>query len=101
MSFRDRFYLGSGDAGLMTKYYVANHPINLMLQVLKFTNACAFWCNVKHTLLPLKVVNLEEGTYVYPYFENEMLGILHATKKWHPQLIARTFKVNTYHDSLK
>jgi hypothetical protein len=36
-----------------------------------------------------------------PIYEKEMMGILHALKKWHPYLIGRHFKVKTDHDSLK
>ena len=36
-----------------------------------------------------------------PIYEKEMLGIIHALKKWCPYLMGRHFKVKTDHDSLK
>ena len=45
---------------------------------------------------PLKGKDLHK-----PIYENEMMEILHALKKWRPYLIGRHFKVKTDHDSLK
>jgi hypothetical protein len=45
---------------------------------------------------PLKGKDLQK-----PIYENEMMAILHAMKKWHPYLIGRHLKVKTDHDSLK
>jgi len=43
-----------------------------------------------------------KGKYLQkPIYENEMMEILHALKKWSPYLIGRHFKVKTDHDSLK
>jgi hypothetical protein len=36
-----------------------------------------------------------------PIYENEILAILHAIKKWFPYLIGRHFRVKKYHVSLK
>jgi hypothetical protein len=36
-----------------------------------------------------------------PIYEKEMLAILNATKKWHPYLIGRYFKVKIDHHILK
>ena len=48
----------------------------------------------------MKVDHSREITYK-PIYENEMMEILHALKKWHPYLIGRHFKVKTDHDSIK
>jgi hypothetical protein len=45
---------------------------------------------------PLKGKDLHKAVY-----DEEMMEILHALKKWRPYLIGRNFKVKTYHDSLK
>jgi hypothetical protein len=45
---------------------------------------------------PLKGKDLHK-----PIYEKEMMEILHALKKWHPNLIGRHFKVKRDHDSLK
>jgi hypothetical protein len=45
---------------------------------------------------PLKGKELQK-----PIYENEMMAILHALKKWCPYLIGRHFKFKKNHDSLK
>lgn len=43
-----------------------------------------------------------KGKYLHKaIYEKEMLGILHAPKKWRPYLMGRHFKVKMDHDSLK
>ena len=45
---------------------------------------------------PLKGKDLHK-----PIYENKMMEILPALKKWRPYLIGRNFKVKTDHDSLE
>ena len=43
-----------------------------------------------------------KGKYLHKaIYEEKMLEILHALKKWRPYLLGRQFKVKTNHDSLK